>query len=195
MRRLAAIVVLAASAAVLAPGERAFAADPAPVVEEIGDVQIVSPGEAVGKPSGPADLIGRLHPALVHFPIAWLLGLTIVDCIGIIFKREAWRRAGIFVLVATALSLLPAAATGFLRAGHIAQDPPMHALLVTHRALNIAVVALVLAALSIRAIRRNNMQRWWRFAYLALIFSAAGSVLLAADFGGRMVYGPNYLPW
>ena len=74
-------------------------------------------------------------------------------------------------------------------------DPAVHALLVTHRALNFAVAGLVLAAFALRLLRRNRLQGPSRVAYLALVFAATALVLVAADFGGRMVYGPNYLPW
>jgi len=198
MRRLTTIVMLvalASSALALASAALAHAADPAPAVEQIGDIQTVSQGEAEGKPTGLSDVIGRMHPALVHFPIAWLVGLALIDFVGLILKREEWRRAGIFVLGGTVLSLLPTAATGLLRAAHMPADPAVHALLVTHRALNFAVAGLVLAAFALRLLRRNRLQGPSRVAYLALVFAATALVLVAADFGGRMVYGPNYLPW
>jgi uncharacterized membrane protein len=198
MRRLtilAILAVLATSALGLASEMAAHAADPAPAVEQIGDVQTVSPGEVEGKPTGLSDLIGRLHPALVHFPIAWLVGLALIDFVGLILKREAWQRPGIFVLGGTVLSLLPTAATGLLRAAHMPADAAVHALLVTHRTLNFAVTGLVLAAFALRLLRRNRLQGPSRVAYLALVFAATALVLVAADFGGRMVYGPDYLPW
>jgi hypothetical protein len=67
--------------------------------------------------------------------------------------------------------------------------------LVTHRTLNFMVAGLVLAAFALRLLRRNLLQGSWRVVYLALVFAATGLVLVAADFGGRMVYGPDYLPW
>jgi uncharacterized membrane protein len=74
-------------------------------------------------------------------------------------------------------------------------DAATHALLVTHRALNFAVAGLVLAAFALRLWRRNSLAGRWRISYLVLLFAATGLVLVAADFGGRMVYGPDYLPW
>jgi uncharacterized membrane protein len=189
------IMAWAAAPVVLMPASTVHAGDPGAAVQEISDIQVVSPGEAEGKPAGLADLVGRMHPALVHFPIAWLLGLVVVDFVGLILKRETGQRAGLFVLGATVLSLLPTATTGFLRAVHMAPDPSLHSLLVTHRTLNIAVAALLVIALCLRAVRRNDLQAWSRIVYLGLVFVAAGLVLVAADFGGRMVYGPNYLPW
>ena len=198
MRRLTIFVIsaaLATSVLGLASELAVYAADPAPAVEQFGNVEIVSPGEAEGKPAGLSDLVGRLHPALVHFPIAWLVGLALVDFVGLVLKREAWQRMGIFVLGGTVLSLLPTAATGLLRAAHMPSDPAVHALLITHRTLNFAVAGLVLAAFALRLRRRNRLQGPSRVVYLALVFAATGLVLVAADFGGRMVYGPDYLPW
>jgi uncharacterized membrane protein len=192
MRRLAIFLVLVAA---LAAGFSAAAQDPAPAAEQILDVQTVAPGEISGKPAGLADLVGRLHPALVHFPIAWLVGLALVDFVGLVRKREAWQRAGIFVLAGTVLSLLPTAATGLLRAAHMEFDANLHALLVVHRTLNFVVAGLLLAAFALRLARRNRLDGWWRLGYLALVFAATCAVLVAADFGGRMVYGPDYLPW
>ena len=198
MRRLAIFVLLAglaSSALALSFATAVWAVDPAPAVEQIGEVQTVTPGEVEGKPSGLFDLIGRLHPALVHFPIAWLVGLALVDFVGLVLKREEWQRVGIFVLAGTVLSLLPTAATGLLRAAHMPSDVAVHSLLVTHRTLNFAMAGLVLAAFVLRLLRRDRLQGWWRVVYLSLVFAATGLVLLAADFGGRMVYGPDYLPW
>ena len=132
---------------------------------------------------------------LWDFPIAWLVGLALVDFVGLALKREEWQRVGIFVLAGTTLSLLPTAATGLARAAHMPSDPAVHSLLITHRTLNFVTAALVLAAFALRLWRRNRPQGAWRIVYLALVFAATGLVLVAADFGGRMVYGSDYLPW
>jgi uncharacterized membrane protein len=187
------LVVLVASALALVLATPAHAADPGPAVEQLGDVQTVTTSEVEGKPTGLGDLVGRMHPALVHFPIAWLVGLAFIDFFGLVLKRETWQRAGVFVLGGMVLSLVPTAATGLLRAAHMPSD--VHALLVTHRTLNFAVTGLVLAAFALRLLRRNSLQGSSRVTYLALVFAATGLVLVAADFGGRMVYGPDYLPW
>jgi sulfite exporter TauE/SafE len=67
--------------------------------------------------------------------------------------------------------------------------------LTIHRTLNFVVFGLVLAALGLRLFRRNDLQGWSRRGYLALVVVATGLVLLAADFGGKMVYGAHFLPF
>ena len=189
------LVALGACAPALATETAGQSASSTPAIEQPSEFQVVSPAEGEGKPTGLADLVGRLHPALVHFPIAGLVALALVDFIGLALRREAWRQAGIVVLIATAISLLPTAATGLLRAAYMSTDAAEHAILVTHRTLNFTVAGLLAAALVLRAVRRNHLQGVLRVAYLALLFAATGLVLVAASFGGRLVYGPNYLPF
>ena len=57
------------------------------------------------------------------------------------------------------------------------------------------IAAGLVAAFSLRLLRRNRLQGWSRIACLGLVLAATGVVLVAADFGGRMVYGPDYLSW
>jgi uncharacterized membrane protein len=168
---------------------------PAPEqVEELGEVSVVTTS-AEGKPTSSWDLLGRLHPALVHFPIGWLMLLLVVDVVGLCLRRVDWQKWGYFALIGTALSLVPTAVTGFLRAAFVTGDPSFGRALVIHRTLNLVVAGVVLIALVLRLWRRNHLEGTARVAYLALVFLATGLVLIAADFGGRMVYGANYLPF
>ncbi len=72
-------------------------------------------------------------------------------------------------------------------------DTAEQALIVKHRTLNLIVTGLVIAALALRIVRRNQLHGASRIVYLALVYLATGAVLVAADFGGRLVYGPDYL--
>jgi uncharacterized membrane protein len=187
--------------ALLAATATATAQGPAPgavtsdKVEEIGQVEVVPAPSPEGEPAGLRDLLGRLHPALVHFPLAWLFGLLVIDFVGLGLGRQEWRRWGFFALVGTTLAFLPAAVTGLLREDYMPSDADVARALVIHRSLNFTVFGLVLAALGLRLFRRNDLQGWNRRGYLALVIVATGLVLLAADFGGKMVYGHHFLPF
>ncbi|HEY3358265.1 MAG TPA: DUF2231 domain-containing protein [Polyangia bacterium] len=162
-------------------------------VEEIGNVQVFAPGEegqAAG-PQGAGDLLGRLHPALVHFPIAWLCLLLLVEVVGV--RREAWHRAGMWVLVATLLSCLVAIPTGLLRADHLQEGAPAQRFVLLHRNLNLGMALALLAALAVRVM--GGPRAWARWGYLMLVLAATALILVAANVGGKMVYGANYLPF
>ena len=186
------VVLLGTTVAVAAqaPAAGPSASD---TVEEIAQVEVVQAPNPEGKPAGFGDLLGRMHPALVHFPLAWLFGLLVIDVVGLGLGRSEWQRWGYFALVGTALAFLPAAVTGLVREDYMPSDPEVARALTIHRFLNFTVLGLVLAALAFRRFRRNDLQGWNRHAYLALVIVATGLVLVAADFGGKMVYGPHFL--
>ena len=198
MRRLAALVLLTLAVGLPAPGVAEPAAptgggSAAPAVESLDDVQVVKTPSAEGRPTGLGDLVGRLHPALVHFPIAWLIALLVIDFVGLVLGREAWQGWGYWALIGTGLSLVPTVPTGFLRAAYLLPDAAAQHALIMHRTLILIVTGLIALALGLRVLRRNRLAGPARLGYLALLVAAAGLVLVAADFGGKMVYGPSFL--
>ena|SRR6266542_7048889 len=197
MRGIRLFFMFVVLAATQVPGTTIAAPTPSATAtaEEPGDMELVSPSEAEGKPAGLGASVGRLHPALVHFPIVWLVSLAVIDFLGVGLRREFWARAGTITLVATLVSILPTATTGLLLAAHMNEDPSWNSLMVTHRTLNLSMASLVTIALLLRLARRNRLDGLWRAVYLGLVFVATGLVLVAAVFGGRMVYGPNYFPF
>lgn len=156
-------------------------------------MQVFKPGEE-GELAGPTsfgDLVGRLHPAVVHFPIAWLLLLLIVEIVGV--RRPAWHGAGLWMLLATLLTCMGAILTGLLRASHLRAGSEAAQFVNLHRNLNLAMTLTLLLALAVRLLA--DRQAWGKWTYRALILTATALVLLAANLGGKMVYGANYLPF
>lgn len=173
----------------LAPAALALADGPEEVeeVEEVQTVQSGAPGEA----RGTLDVVGKLHPVLVHFPIAWLLLLGLVDGLTFGLRRERWARAGLWLLALAVLSAVPTVVTGLLRASHV-QDPKLVEELVEHRNLGLLTLGAATLALVLRLIRRNKLDGLWRLAYLALIAGAVGLVIATGHHGGMLVFGENY---
>jgi uncharacterized membrane protein len=161
---------------------------------QVQDVQEVSAVETPAAPTGAA-LIGRMHPALVHFPIAWVSLLLLVELTAMVTGREELAKAGTLVLLLACLSFVPAAVTGFLRAGSIGESPEFLSLMVPHRNLNIAAGIVCLAALGLRVASRNSPGGGTRWLYLLLVATSAGLLFFAGHLGGKMVFGPQYLPF
>lgn len=165
-------------------------AEPAPIEE----VQEVTAVETAARPAG-LDLLGRMHPALVHFPIGWLVLLVLAEAAARFAGREEWGKVGLPLLVLVCLSFIPAALTGLLRAASMGNDPEFRALMVPHRNMNIAAGVLCLAALLLRLRRRNQSPVKPGWSYLLLVVAAAALVLVSGHLGGKMVFGSNYLPF
>jgi uncharacterized membrane protein len=173
-------------------------------VEEVTEVKTTLGGRGAAASSAGAKkerslsasvVVGRLHSALVHFPIAWLLLLLLVDFVAFGLGREAWRQVGLYVLLGTALSFAPAIIAGFLRADQLPKAADTTTLLVAHRNLALVTAGIFAAALITRLARRNRLAGAWKWGYLALLVAATVAVMWTGHKGGRLVYGTEFLPW
>lgn len=134
-------------------------------------------------------VLGRLHPLLVHFPIALLLAALAAEWRAArAGKRAGPSEAGMFCLLLGALGASAAALSGWLFAEH---DPPgAPVLLFRHRWAGVGAAAG--AALTLL-----SAWRWKRGAPLARP-TRAGLLLTAAltgaagHLGGEMVYGEGF---
>jgi uncharacterized membrane protein len=162
--------------------------------EEVQEVQEVSAVE-VQTQKGWTDLVGRMHPAVVHFPIGWMVLLLAVEGVAFLTGNAEWSRAGFVLLAAAAASFVPAAVTGFLRASAMGSDPEFVATMVLHRNLNIGAAAACFIALALRFAGRGNFRGPSRLAYLLLVALGTFLVLFAGHLCGKMVFGKDYLPF
>jgi uncharacterized membrane protein len=142
----------------------------------------------------PLQLLGRMHPLFVHFPIAWLILLLIVDLVTFGLKRPGLAASGYGLLGGTMLAFIPALLTGLLRAKEVSSGAE-HELLELHRNVAFTLVGLCAVALSLRAWRRNRLAGAELGIYLLLILAAAALVGLVGHLGGKMVFGVDYLPF
>lgn len=125
----------------------------------------------------------EMHPAMVHFPIAFLPLSLGADALG--------RLTGDYALLEMGRRTMPLAAAGAATAavfGLIAQEAvhaegQAHDLLVTHRTLNAGLVGLT-AALAVKRLRSHRPG----LGYLAVGLAALGAMSYSAYLGGRMAY-------
>jgi uncharacterized membrane protein len=128
----------------------------------------------------------EIHPALIHFPIAFLLGGLLVDLIARIRPRESLTRIASGLLVAGVISGILAAAAGAISYYTV----PAH----TEAAHEQMDAHLVLASLALGLFGLVAIARWRRrtqpASLVALSGGLMGSALLisAALLGGKTVY-------
>jgi len=134
--------------------------------------------------------IGRLHPLLIHFPIALVVAAAAAEAAALLTADGGWglvadrnvRAGAFFALMATMAGWRLALAPGMERS----------TLLEWHRWLGtLAAAATVGAALATaRSVGRSARGVWtFRFALLA----AAALVALTAHLGGQLVWGADFL--
>lgn len=170
-------------------------------VEEVEDVEVVGQTPAGGDAGdsgaglGMTQIIGRNHPAAVHIPIGMLMALCLIELLTLIRPGLEMGKSGMVLAVATALSFLPAAVSGFLRASEVFAGGEPTPLLLEHRNLMIAAFTLFLISLGLRVAKKDQLNGAIRYVYLALLLVSLVLVGVGGHHGGQLVYGESYLPY
>lgn len=147
------------------------------------------------EPPGPLETFSRLHPAVVHMPVAWLWLLFLTDIAALALGRRELLTAGIYLAVLTLLSFAPAVATGLLRLEHLPQDPAAMAPALIHRNIMLIGAGLCTVFLTLRLWRRNRLAGVTRWIYLLLVTATLFVITVGGHLGGKLVYGDDYLPF
>jgi len=167
------------------------AADPA-VGHEHPEVRVAPDAEeGPREPTTLLEWIGRLHPMVVHFPIAFFITALVAEIQFAATRRDLFRHSLRFLLWGGALSAIVAAALGWIFAATGQTDGG--SLLVAHRWAGSAVAALGLAVLAINErVERSVGSR----ALLRLCLAAIALLTAATGFlGASLLYGIEHLAW
>ncbi|MBI2885230.1 MAG: DUF2231 domain-containing protein [Candidatus Omnitrophica bacterium] len=138
-----------------------------------------------------AQHLQNIHPLIVHFPIAFLMGAALLYVAAWLLKRERLAHSACVVLVLGALSLSVAVATGLY-----AEQGVMLALSVRDRLLEpheraMLATSAICAVLTAWAVLARPFPTKGRWLFLSLLLVMVGVMAVGADFGGRMVYDYN----
>jgi uncharacterized membrane protein len=135
-------------------------------------------------------LIGKLHPLLVHFPIALVLSAVAAEIAAIRTRRASWRAIAVanlrFGAVTGALTLI---------AGWVLATAPFveaTSSLTSHRWIGVAAVAATIGA-AVASWRSHGESQRSLMVYRGALFAAAVLVAIAGHLGAALVWGPDFL--
>ncbi|MGR9114352.1 MAG: DUF2231 domain-containing protein [Gammaproteobacteria bacterium] len=132
--------------------------------------------------------MANIHPLLVHFPIAFLIGFFLLDLLASLIGKKQWRDAAGAMLYFGTIGAALTVVAGFIAADTVAHGDDVHDIMTRHQAIGVAVLSLA------------TLLSLWRFLAGSLIAGAANALflilsgllclllLLGADLGGLMVY-------
>ena len=134
-------------------------------------------------------LIGKIHPLLVHFPIALVLSAAGAEIAAIRTRRASWRAVAVVNLRAgAAMAVLTSIAGWVLATAPFVEATPS---LVAHRWTGVAAMAAIVGAAL--ASRRSHVQsRRSLMVYRGALFMAAVLVAIAGHLGAALVWGPDF---
>jgi uncharacterized membrane protein len=134
----------------------------------------------------------NLHPAIVHFPIAWLIAAVVVDVISLMLRRTAWSATTATALYAGgAISAVVTYLSGRRAASAVLIPGMAQPIMVDHWnwATATTIYFGVLAAIRLAAIvRRRGVPVWLRATSAALGLGGLLLLFHTGEQGARLVY-------
>lgn len=133
----------------------------------------------------------NIHPLVVHFPIAFLVGASLFYFLGWIFRNNAFTTTGFLLLLLGTLSAGAAVGTGLYgEEGVMVSYSVREHLLEMHEKMMFVTLGLSIT-LSIWALIARPFPKKGRLLFLLLFLVLLGIMSVGADYGARMVYDYN----
>lgn len=130
----------------------------------------------------------NLHPLVLHFPIAFLMGFFLVELYGLLFRNRAARQLASGLLYLGAFGAVVTAASGLIAAETVPHGARVHDIMEWHERAGLTVASLSVALALWRRI--GGIPHSSMALALSLMLSGLMSLILflGADLGGMMVY-------
>jgi uncharacterized membrane protein len=141
-------------------------------------------------------MLGKVHPMVVHFPIALILAAGLAELL-ILVGGSKWlwlQGSSRFGIALGGMSALLAAPLGWLAASNADYGPDLLDTLLYHRILGVttAVAAVLLWIISER-LARSQDRGTSRKMYRSLLFATCLIIPITGHLGATLVFGPGFL--
>ena len=133
----------------------------------------------------------NIHPLVVHFPIAFLMGAALFYGIAWVLRNSTLATTAFFILMIGVISAAAAVGTGlYAEDGVMVSVSVREHLLEHHEYFMLATLGLSVA-LAIWALISRPFPKRGRSIFLLLFLALLVIMTLGADYGARMVYDYN----
>lgn len=124
--------------------------------------------------------VGRMHPLLLHFPVAFIALLVLLNLFKKQIDPDSFLKLNYFLLLLTSLTTVLATITGLL----LSLEGYESALMLFHKWIGITISFIVYA--SVLMYRSKKM-------YLILLYFSFVGVVFGGHFGAGLTHGSNFL--
>jgi uncharacterized membrane protein len=133
----------------------------------------------------------NIHPLVVHFPIALLVGAALFYFMSWIFRNQTFATTAFLLLILGTLFAGAAVATGLYgEEGVMVSRSVREHLLETHEKIMLVTLSVGII-LSVWALMARPFPKKGRVLFLLLLLVLLGIMTVGADYGARMVYDYN----
>jgi len=133
----------------------------------------------------------NIHPLVVHFPIAFLVGAALFYFLSWIFSNQTFSNTAFLLLIVGTFAAGAAAGTGLYgEEGVMVSFSVRRHLLEPHEKFMLTTLGVSIG-LAIWAILARPFPRKKRLLFLFVLLVLLGIMTLGADYGARMVYDYN----
>jgi uncharacterized membrane protein len=133
----------------------------------------------------------NIHPLVIHFPIAFLIGSAFFYLLAVGFRKESLAMTAFSLLIAGTLAAAAAVGTGlYAEGGVMVSHSVREELLSVHKRCMIATLA-VSAGLTLWALADRPFPGRGRALFFLLLVLMLALMSFGADYGARMVYDYN----
>jgi len=134
-------------------------------------------------------LLHLIHPALVHFSVAFLVVGGLSEAWGLLRDHPRSERFGATLLLIGTLSLLPTIVSGYLAANSVSVGAPAKAVLDGHESNGLLVLGLFVGAHFWKGWSGGKLGPLQRKLYAVLLLIGVLLAAYSALLGGELVYG------
>ena len=138
-----------------------------------------------------ASQLQNYHPLLVHFPIAFIYGASLMYFLAWITASEKLQWTSLWMLLLGALGAAAALISGFYAAPGLMISESVRNQLLTHHKHLMVATSLLTAALTLWALASRPMPTRFRPVFLLALLALVLLLTIGADLGGEMVYAYN----
>jgi len=133
----------------------------------------------------------NIHPMVVHFPIAFLIGAALFYVLALVTKSEKLAVTAFMLLILGAISAAAAVGTGLYAEDGVMVSKSVRAhLLETHEKLMLTTLGMGVV-LAVWAFWGRPFPKKGRLFFILLFLVSLGVMSVGADYGARMVYDYN----
>lgn len=137
--------------------------------------------------------LARIHPVLVHFPLAGLPMACVAWLVAAVTRRDGWQMADVVPLSIAAGASVVAVITGNIAHDSMRFSESLHDFVHWHQYAGTSLMILTLLLTALRLWRWARLEGRWMMGYGVGLTVACLLSVVTGYLGGSLVFGPDHL--